>query len=67
MQKTETLSATTESGSEAGTGPACTACPHDRDAHDPIGARFCSATTAGALRRGCVCVGEARASAPQPR
>ena len=52
----------TGSAAEARSGPACAACPHDRDAHDPIGARFCSATIARGLSRGCVCVGEALAS-----
>jgi hypothetical protein len=52
----------TASVAEVRTGPACAACPHDRDAHDPIGTRFCSATIAGALSRGCVCVGAALAS-----
>jgi hypothetical protein len=37
----------------------CAACPHGREAHDRIGTRFCSATIAGGLSRGCVCVGEA--------
>jgi hypothetical protein len=41
---------------------ACAACPHDRDAHDAIGTRFCSATNARGLNRGCVCVGAALAS-----
>jgi hypothetical protein len=38
----------------------CAVCPHEWDAHDPIGIRFCSATVAGRLRRGCVCVGDTR-------
>ncbi|WP_142104327.1 RGCVC family protein [Pseudonocardia cypriaca] len=38
----------------------CAACPHDRDAHDAIGTRFCAATIAGAVPRGCACAGEAR-------
>lgn len=36
----------------------CAVCPHGWDAHDPIGIRFCSATAAGGLHRGCVCVGD---------
>ncbi|MDT7717176.1 MAG: hypothetical protein QOH09_3168, partial [Pseudonocardiales bacterium] len=36
---------------------ACAVCPHAWDAHDPIGIRYCSATVAGELHRGCVCVG----------
>jgi hypothetical protein len=35
--------------------PGCPACPHPLADHDPIGARFCRATVAGAYRRGCVC------------
>jgi hypothetical protein len=52
-------------GTEIPTGSACAACRHDRDAHDRIGARFCSATIAGALSRGCVCVGDALQSVHQ--
>ena len=37
---------------------ACAVCPHAWDAHDPIGIRYCSATVAGELHRGCVCVGK---------
>jgi len=33
----------------------CPACPHPMAAHDLIGARFCRATTAGTVERGCVC------------
>ena len=39
------------------TDPTCAVCPHEWAAHDPIGIRFCSATVAGQLHRGCVCVG----------
>jgi hypothetical protein len=46
---------------------ACAACPHDRNAHDPIGTRFCSATAARGLDRGCVCVGDALASGHRDR
>jgi hypothetical protein len=38
----------------------CAVCPHEWDAHDSIGIRFCSATVAGRLHRGCVCVGDTR-------
>jgi hypothetical protein len=34
---------------------ACPACPHPLADHDPIGLRFCRATTAGSVSRGCVC------------
>ncbi|WP_212612754.1 RGCVC family protein [Pseudonocardia hierapolitana] len=57
----------TTSAPEGGTDLRCAACPHDRDAHDPIGTRFCTATIAGALSRGCVCVGDAPASAHRAR
>ena len=33
----------------------CGSCPHPLAAHDPIGLRFCSATRAGDISRGCVC------------
>jgi hypothetical protein len=33
----------------------CPVCPHPTAAHDAIGARFCRATIAKALARGCVC------------
>ena len=33
----------------------CSACVHPRDAHDGIATRFCAATTARALARGCAC------------
>ncbi|HEX4703289.1 MAG TPA: RGCVC family protein [Pseudonocardiaceae bacterium] len=33
----------------------CPACTHPMSAHDVIGARFCVATTAGGLSRGCAC------------
>ncbi|WP_221888176.1 RGCVC family protein [Geodermatophilus aquaeductus] len=35
--------------------PACGVCPHRVDDHDAIALRFCRATLAGALDRGCVC------------
>ena len=52
---------------EIRTDAACAACPHDRDAHDRIGTRFCSATIAGALTRGCACVGAALEPVPRAR
>jgi hypothetical protein len=33
----------------------CSVCVHPRDAHDAIAMRFCAATTAHALARGCAC------------
>jgi hypothetical protein len=35
----------------------CSACPHPLSAHDPIGLRFCRATRAGDISRGCACRG----------
>ncbi|WP_434453088.1 RGCVC family protein [Lentzea sp. E54] len=37
------------------TDAACDVCPHPRQDHDPIGVRYCTATTASALPRGCIC------------
>jgi hypothetical protein len=34
---------------------ACLVCAHPWDAHDAISTRYCTATIAGALARGCVC------------
>ncbi|MQA34678.1 RGCVC family protein [Modestobacter roseus] len=33
----------------------CPACAHPLAGHDPIGVRFCRATAAAGLHRGCVC------------
>lgn len=33
----------------------CAVCPHPWHEHDPIGVRYCTATTASALSRGCIC------------
>jgi hypothetical protein len=35
--------------------PACLACGHDVADHDAIGRRYCRATEARALARGCIC------------
>jgi hypothetical protein len=34
---------------------ACEMCPHPLRSHDAISLRFCSATRAAAIPRGCVC------------
>ena len=34
---------------------ACDTCPHGLGTHDAISLRFCAATRAAALTRGCVC------------
>ena len=36
----------------------CAACPHGRASHDPIGIRFCAATSEQHLDRKCICAGE---------
>ncbi len=33
----------------------CEMCPHEMDGHDALSRRFCRATAAGALTRGCIC------------
>lgn len=40
---------------ETGAEARCGSCPHPVSAHDPIGLRFCRATRAGDIHRGCVC------------
>ena len=47
-----TAETTARSGAVDG---ACEMCPHALSAHDAISLRFCSATLAAALTRGCVC------------
>jgi hypothetical protein len=34
---------------------ACAVCPHPAATHDSLGQRFCRATLAGAITRGCIC------------
>jgi hypothetical protein len=46
---------TTVSDRRAAADGTCAACAHPWDTHDVISARYCSATIAGALTRGCVC------------
>jgi hypothetical protein len=38
-----------------GDDPTCDACPHPVADHDAIGLRFCRATLASAIDRGCAC------------
>jgi hypothetical protein len=33
----------------------CVVCPHPWQEHDSLGERYCTATTAAALTRGCIC------------
>ncbi len=58
MRTTELKSPVAEPSTAGRTNLTCAGCPHEWDAHDPIGIRFCSATVAGGLDRGCVCVGD---------
>jgi hypothetical protein len=41
--------------SDPGAQDVCLACAHPWSGHDVISARFCTATIASALTRGCVC------------
>jgi hypothetical protein len=58
MRTTKLKSSVAEPRTADRTYLTCAVCPHEWDAHDPIGIRFCSATVAGGLHRGCVCVGD---------
>jgi hypothetical protein len=33
----------------------CAACSHPWEKHDALGVRYCTATTASSLSRGCIC------------
>ena len=33
----------------------CQMCEHPADSHDALSRRYCAATAAGALTRGCIC------------
>lgn len=57
MRTTELKPPVAESSTSDRTHLTCAVCSHAWDAHDPIGIRYCSATIAGGLHRGCVCVG----------
>ncbi|MGH3900166.1 MAG: RGCVC family protein [Pseudonocardiaceae bacterium] len=57
MRTTEQNPPVAEPSTGGRTDLTCEVCPHAWDTHDPIGVRYCSATVAGGLRRGCVCVG----------
>jgi hypothetical protein len=52
MVPTVVLSSPRPPVEEAG---ACASCLHPLDAHDRISLRYCQATQAAALTRGCVC------------
>jgi hypothetical protein len=55
-----------EPGKDEGapTGPASCACGHSSASHDRVAARYCAATTAGNISRGCLCH---EPSGPSPR
>jgi hypothetical protein len=56
MPTTETMPVnTTANDSNHSPDGLCGVCAHPLSAHDMISTRFCSATAAGALTRGCVC------------
>lgn len=58
MSPTEIKPATPETDAGDRSRTRCAVCPHPWDAHDRIGLRYCAATAAGSLDRGCVCVGD---------
>ena len=51
----QTVEATADTNSDVITSEQCAACKHDWDKHDALGVRYCTATTAGSLSRGCIC------------
>jgi hypothetical protein len=57
MPMTATMQGKPDSATNSDSGPdrMCGVCAHVLSAHDGISARFCTATAAGALTRGCVC------------
>jgi hypothetical protein len=46
---------TADTNSDVITSEQCSACKHAWDKHDALGVRYCTATTAGSLSRGCIC------------
>jgi hypothetical protein len=57
MPTIDTTPTTGDQGAQDAAHATCSVCPHAAKAHDRIGTRYCAATVAGGLRRGCVCVG----------
>ena len=49
------ISTTPPAVASAATDEACDMCAHPLSAHDPIARRYCVATSANALTRGCIC------------
>jgi hypothetical protein len=60
MPTTELKSPRAEPSTADRTDLTCAVCPHEWATHDPTGIRFCSATVAGRLHRGCACVSDTR-------
>lgn len=58
MSTTHVLPAPLAPDSASHAQPSCPSCPHPADGHDPLARRFCSATQAGELQRGCLCSSE---------
>jgi hypothetical protein len=54
MQPSGTAAAVIDS-QDTEASPTCATCPHPQDTHDVIAARYCAATLAMAITRGCVC------------
>lgn len=52
---TANLPTTAESAATIDDALFCEACQHPVDAHDALGLRFCAATVAAELPRGCIC------------
>lgn len=52
---TANLPTTAESATTIDDALICEACQHPVDAHDALGLRFCAATVAAELSRGCIC------------
>lgn len=49
------LSRARDASGESIVRPRCAVCDHQLADHDPIGLRYCQATQAHALPRGCIC------------
>lgn len=45
----------TDTNSDVITSEECSACKHPWEKHDALGVRYCTATTAASLSRGCIC------------
>jgi hypothetical protein len=45
----------TDTNSDVITSEKCSACKHPWEKHDALGVRYCTATMASSLSRGCIC------------